>query len=133
MSDFLRRLQKSQPARYLFIGGVSYIIEMAALLSITYLLFFSAELAVACSFWIGLIVSFLLQKYIAFGSKNNHRTVVGRQAALYGLLVGFNYIFTITFVGIFVSLLGLVIARTLALITTTIWNYFVYKHIFKTT
>lgn len=131
MRELAARLQDSQPVRYIFIGGVSYIIEMIALLTCAYILLFSPELSVACSFWVGLIVSFLLQKYIAFNNKSSHKKVIGRQAVLYGLLVLFNYGFTIAFVSLSVDILGLVIARTLALGITTTWNYFVYKQIFK--
>lgn len=127
MQAFSNRLLANQPLRYIFIGGVSYAVELIVLLSLANLLLLSPELSVACSFWIGLIVSFLLQKYIAFGNSVSDKKTVGKQTTLYGLLVLFNYSFTIAFVGIFTDLLGLFVARTAALLLTTIWNYLAYK------
>lgn len=131
MLSLINTLRDSQPFRYILIGGVSYALELSVLLFLAYLLHLSPELSVACSFWIGLIASFLLQKYVAFNNKTSGKKVIGRQSALYGSLVIFNYFFTIGFVSVTTGLFGLVVARTLALITTTFWNYFVYKKIFR--
>lgn len=131
MHEIVARLRTSQPFRYICIGGVSYVIELSALLLLVNVLLVSSELAVACSFWIGLVVSFLLQKYLAFGNKTREKRVLGKQAFLYGVLILVNYVFTIAFVGVFVSLLGLILSRTIALLLTVTWNYFVYRYIFK--
>jgi len=133
MPRFILRLFSLQPFRYIFIGGLSYVVELAVLLSLANLLHFSSSLSVACSFWIGLVVSFLLQKYIAFSNTSSDKRTVGRQSLLYGALVLFNYFFTIFVVDLLASggdNYRLVIVRTAALIATTFWNYFVYKRIF---
>lgn len=57
--------------------------------------------------------------------------IIGKQALMYGALVLFNYGFTLLFVSLFIVLLGLIAARTFALLLTVCWNYFAYKHIFK--
>lgn len=124
-------LRTSQPLRYVVIGGISYVVEIATLLSLANLFSLSPEASVAYSFWVGLVTSFLLQKHVAFKSKANDRRAIGRQSVLYGALVLFNYLFTIVFVGAFTGILGLVAARTIALLLTVAWNYFVYKKIFK--
>jgi putative flippase GtrA len=129
MPEILARLRTSRLFRYLFIGGVSYIIELSTLLFLARI--FSPSIAVACSFWVGLVVSFVLQKSVAFGNKTTTKKAFGKQATLYGLLVLFNYIFTIIFVSTFTGHLGLAIARTLALLLTVSWNYLAYKEIFK--
>ncbi len=131
MQDIIIRLRHSQPFRYIFIGGVSYVVEMAVLLFLAYILHLSPGVSVALSFWVGLMVAFTLQKYIAFNNKTSSRKVIGKQATLYGGLVLLNYIFTLVFVSLFVGLLGLAISRTVALIITTFWNYFVYRKLFK--
>jgi putative flippase GtrA len=88
--------------------------------------------AVAISFWVGLIVAFVLQKIFTFNERSRGRKVV-KQSILYGLLVLFNYLFTLFFVGIFTDYIDVVIARTLALIITTIWNFLIYNnYLFKT-
>lgn len=131
MYDIVARLHTSRLVRYVFIGGVSYVIELSTLLFLAHILLFSPSIAVACSFWVGLIVSFVLQKYIAFNSKVATKKVLGKQALFYGILVLFNYVFTIVFVSLLTSHLGLVAVRTLALLLTVSWNYFMYKEIFK--
>lgn len=127
----LSYLYRSQPVRYVFVGGVSYIAELSVLLILVSVLLLSPEVSVAYSFWVGLIVSFLLQKYITFQSKVSDKKTVSKQSLFYGILVAFNYIFTIVFVGLLTSTLGLVISRTIALLLTVSWNYFIYKNIFK--
>lgn len=122
---------ESQSLRYLFIGGVSYIVELSVLLFLAKALLLVPEFAVACSFLIGLLVSFVLQKYTAFRSKASDKKTIGKQAFLYGALVLFNLTFTVLFVRFFDDLLGLIIARTVALLLTVSWNYVVYKEIFK--
>ncbi len=123
-------LHRSRPFRYIFIGGISYIIELATLLFLATILLLSPEISVALSFWVGLVVSFLLQKYIAFSNRKNDKRTIGKQTAAYGVLVVFNYCFTILFVGTFADIAGLVAARTVALLFTVSWNYFVYKRVF---
>jgi putative flippase GtrA len=131
MHQRLHDLQQSRPLRYLLIGGVSYVVEMAVLLLLVKAFPISSTLAVALSFWVGLIASFALQKYIAFENTGGDRKTFGKQALLYGALVLFNYGFTLLFVGLFAVLLGLITARTFALLLTVCWNYFAYIHIFK--
>lgn len=132
MQDIFTRLRSIRPLRYIFIGGISYVIELSFLLFLANVLSFSPELAVAFSFWVGLIISFTLQKYIAFSNTTKGRGAFSKQAVPYGALVLFNYVFTIISVSLLVNFLQLEIARTIALIVTTFWNYFVYKKIFKT-
>lgn len=124
-------LRASRPIRYLFTGAISYVIELAILVVLANSLLLSPKLAVAYSFWVGLAASFLLQKYITFINKESDRKTLGRQTLLYGLLVLLNYFFTIVFVDAFTDMLGLIEARTIALIITVCWNYFAYKRIFK--
>lgn len=121
-------LERSSLLRYIIIGGVSYIIELAFMYAI-FSLSSSYLLAVGISFWVGLIVSFLLQKIIAFRNKNKSAKKLALQAVFYGALVLVNYTFTLLFVGGLAIHIGLFVARTVALVITTGWNYFAYKHL----
>lgn len=124
-------LWSQRPVRYIVTGGILYVIDVSSLLFLSSVLSFSPVLAVACSFWIAFAASFVLQKYLTFGNKKGGKRELGKQTLLYSLLVLFNYAFTIFFVAVFTDILGLVIARTIALLLTVMWNYFVYKQIFK--
>jgi putative flippase GtrA len=131
MRQRLHDLRQSRPLRYLFIGGVSYVVEMAALLLLVKTFSISSTLAVAISFWIGLTTSFTLQKYVAFKNTGGDKKTFGKQVLLYGALVLFNYSFTLLFVGVLSPVFGLILTRTLALLLTVSWNYLLYQRIFK--
>lgn len=125
----LRLIVDNKGVRYLFVGGLSFVIEMGLILLLHNALGVSAVISVAISFWIGLVISFLLQKLITFKDRSRSTKKVAKQSALYGLLVGVNYLFTLTFVAFFETILGIFIARTIALIITTLWNFVIYKKV----
>lgn len=126
------RLSQSSIFRYIFIGGLSYLIEVGLLALLIYGLKMTSVLAVGISFWLGFLTAFVLQKLIVFKNTNRSKKTVARQTLLYSGLVGVNYLFTLAFVAIFGPILGTIIARTIALIITTGWNYIIYsKLIFR--
>jgi putative flippase GtrA len=132
MRSIYKKLFSSTLFRYIFIGGLSFAIEMGVLYSLIHFFQLSSILAVAISFWVGLITSFVLQKLIAFQDKGSSTKKILRQSIYYAILVLFNYAFTIGFVALLEGALTLFIARTIALIITTGWNFIVYsKIIFK--
>lgn len=126
--DFLRR----PTGRYVIIGGSVYLFELVVIFMAQYL-GANALVAVGLSFWLGLIVSFALQKVVTFGDRRLHRQVLVPQIIAFSTLVLFNFCFTLLVTDILVSLLPAVVTRTLALGLTTIWNFYLYKtRIFKT-
>src|SRR5260221_14569343 len=80
--------------RYLVIGGSVYVLELVVIFAAQGL-GASAVVAVGLSFWIGLGVSFLLQKFITFSDKRVHHKVLVPQLTAFSLLVLFNFGFTI--------------------------------------
>lgn len=115
--------------RYVFIGCLAYFIELCVLFSFSHLLKLSPTISVGISFWVGLIVAFILQKIFAFKNNSKHKKTVALQIVLYLILVAFNYIFTLLFVHFTESLIGLFASRTIALIITTLWNFLIYKRV----
>jgi putative flippase GtrA len=92
----------------------------------------SAPLAVGISFWIGLLISFVLQKLVTFNDKRMHHKILLPQILAFSLLVAFNFSFTIAATALLSPPLPAVISRTLALGVTVIWNFYLYKtRIFK--
>lgn len=128
MKQALNRLSKSTLPRYIFVGGVSYVVEIIILILLFRFFGVDSTVSVAISFWFGLAVSFFLQKFVAFSNRTNKSRTVA-QAFFYMALVGVNYIFTLIFVELTTAALGLIAARTIALIITTMWNYLIYKHV----
>jgi putative flippase GtrA len=128
----LRQLQSTPGGRYLIIGGSVYLLELVVIVT-AQRLGITAVVAVGLSFWIGLVVSFGLQKIITFGDKRLHHRVLLPQIIAFSLLVLFNFGFTIFVVKLLSSVLPAVVTRTLALAITTLWNFYLYRtRIFKT-
>jgi len=113
--------------RYIITGATTYIFEMFVLFSLK-LLDAPSTIAVSISFWIGFFVSFFAQKILTFRNKNVGKKKSVLQITGYSILVGINYLFTITLVTLFMDT-DVLIVRTVALIITTAWNFLVYKYI----
>ncbi len=124
-------MASSSKVRYVAVGGGVYIIELVVILVAQHM-GLNAVLAVGISFWVGLAVSFILQKLITFGDKRTHYKVLIPQLLAFSLLVLFNFGFTLLVTKLLVHVLPPVITRTLALAITTIWNFYLYNtRIFK--
>lgn len=132
LSRLIRQVKTSTLLRYIIVGGTSYAIELAALLLLVHVLHFNTTLAVSVGFWLGLVISFLLQKFLAFKNTDTRARRLTIQTVYYALLVLFNYGFTLLFVHLLEPFIDLSIARTLALIITTAWNYIIYKKVIFT-
>jgi putative flippase GtrA len=131
MKQLLRKLLSRPGYRYLVVGGSVYVFELAVIV-VAQWLGASAVWAVAISFCLGTLVSFLLQKLVTFGDKRMHHRVVLSQFIAVTLLVVFNFGFTVLVTKLLSPPLPAVVTRTLALLTTTIWNFYLYRtRIFK--
>lgn len=120
----------SAKGRYLLVGGTVYVLELIVIIVASHL---GAKpvLAVALSFWIGLCVSFVLQKVFTFGDRRTHHKILIPQVVAVSLLVLWNFGFTILVTRLLTSL-NPTITRTIALLITTIWNFYLYQtRIFK--
>lgn len=117
--------------RYLIVGGFAYLIEMATLFGLHHGLKVSPVHSVAISFWVGLIVAFLAQKYITFENHEKRPHIIGLQIFIYGLLVSFNYIVTLLAVSYFSKTFKVYEIRTVIILISTVWNYAVYRLLFK--
>lgn len=124
--EFIRKQFARPVVRYVVVGGSVYVLELLVIV-VAQGQGQSAVQAVAIAFIIGTIVSFLLQKLVTFGDKRMQRKVVGLQAlAVVGLIV-FNFGFSLLVTQLLQNVLPAVVVRTLALGTTTIWNFYIYK------
>lgn len=130
MRNFVRFTQASA-GRYLIIGGSVYVFELVVIV-LAQAAGLRATAAVAMSFCLGTIVSFLLQKFVTFGDRRVHHRVVTWQVAATALLVMVNFGFSVLVAYAFEHVLPAIVSRTLALAITTSWNFYAYKHwIFK--
>lgn len=111
--------------RYLFIGGSVYLFEVAVIVVAQY---WGAGpvMAVALSFILGTLVSFVLQKLVTFRDRRLHHKIVIPQLLATIALVVFNFGFTVIVTKLLAHVWPAVASRTLALLTTTIWNFYLY-------
>lgn len=119
-----------QLARYLVVGGVAYLFEMFCLVVLRQGFRFSDVVSVGVSFWLGLVLAFFLQKFVTFQNHDRRLHIVGRQAVFYGLLVAWNYLFTLGIVKLLAHDLSVYGARTLAILLITGWNFIIYRQLF---
>jgi putative flippase GtrA len=132
MQAKIRTLLKRPGIRYLLVGGSVYVLELIVILVAQHE-GASAVIAVALGFWVGLVVSFLLQKLVTFGDKRMHHRIVVPQLIAVTLLVLFNFGFTILVTKLLIHFMPAVVTRTVALLVTTLWNFYLYRtRIFKT-
>lgn len=117
--------------RYLVVGVAVYVFELTVIV-VAETLGASGVQAVGLSFWLGLLLSFGLQKVVTFGDRRLHHRIVLPQLVAYSLLVLFNFSFTVAFTALLTPALPAVICRTGTLGITTLWNFYLYKtRIFK--
>ena len=119
--------QNKTLVRYVLVGVTGVLFELAVIFVAVKVFAASDVVAVTASYWLGVAFSFLLQKFFAFENKDVRPKTVGYQTFTFAALLGFNYLFTLVFVHLTAGLLGVYIARMVALVVTTGWNFFVYK------
>ena len=132
MIERVKKILRGPMRNYLIVGVSVYIFELVIII-VAIKAGTSSVVAVGLSFWLGLMVSFVLQKFVTFGDKRTHHKILIPQIVAVTLLVIFNFGFTLLVTKILSPPLPAVLTRTLALGTTTIWNFYLYKtRIFKT-
>lgn len=114
--------------RYVFVGGMAYIIDIGVLIICYEVLHTPRGVAVGLSFWAGLLFSFGMQKFVAFQDFQREVKAISRQAFWYAGLVAFNYFLTIAIVSYFPGK-DIILSRTLAVAITTLWNYLIFRNI----
>ena len=128
----LKAMLQKPGYRYLLIGGSVYLLELLIIV-IAQALGVSAVWAVAISFCLGTLVSFFLQKLVTFGDRRMHHRILIPQLVATTLLIIWNLAFSVLVTKLLQHHLPAVATRTLALLITTIWNFYLYKtRIFKT-
>lgn len=126
MIEAVAKLLRKPGTRYLMVGGSVYVLELVI---IVLAIRWGANniVAVGLSFWVGVALSFLLQKFFTFGDKRVHHAILLPQVIAVMLLVFFNFGFTIVVTELLQDYIPATVTRTLAIAMTTIWNFYLYK------
>lgn len=112
--------------RYVIIGLSVYVFELVVIY-VAQRAGANPVVAVGLSFWLGLIVSFALQKLVTFRDRRMHHRIVLAQFLAVTALVIFNFGFTLAVAQALRQVVPAVVSRTIALGVTTIWNFYLYK------
>ncbi len=127
----IRLLWSAATGRYILVGSSVYFIELIIII-VAQRMGYSSTLSVAISFWVGLILSFFLQKLFTFQDKRMHHKIILSQIIATTLLILFNFGFTLFISHLLSDYLPAVITRTIAIGITTLWNFYLYRtRIFK--
>ncbi|SRR6266540_2303908 len=122
----IRSVLKRSFGRYVVVGLSVYLFELLVIF-VSQRLGASPLVAVSLGFWVGLVTSFTLQKFVTFNDSRTHHRILLPQVAAVTLLVLFNFGFTVGVTKLLAAVLPVVVIRTLTLGITTIWNFYLYK------
>ena len=132
MRERLSQLAGRPWARSVVVGGSVYLFEIAVIVAAQQA-GASAVWAVTISYVLGTLLAFGLQKFVTFGDMRRQRRIVAGQLLATGALVAWNLGFTVLLTRLLQDSLPAVIIRTLAILITTSWNFYLYRtSIFKT-
>jgi putative flippase GtrA len=129
MYENIKRLVSPSVLKFLVVGVVSFGVDFALLVILYRALAVQLNVATTIAFLMGLLINFTMNKYWTFGVPSG----VGqsaRQAALYGVLVVINLLFTNVFISsLAFAHLGPELSKPLATGVVMVTNYIVYQKI----
>lgn len=120
-----RGLWQHSAVRYLVTGGFCFLIDVGLLWLAHEVLGIPLPIATAGAFLLSFVVTYTLQRVVAFGGDSR----VAPSALRYVLLVLVNTAATTAIVWVF-SELGAewIVGKVTAVVCTTVWNYFAYRY-----
>lgn len=120
-----RALWRHSAVRYLVTGGFCFLIDAGMIWVGHDVLGIPLAIATPAAFLLSFLVTYTLQRVVAFGADNS----VAPSALRYAILVIINTIAT-TLIVWAISSLGApwLVGKVVAVIATTIWNFFAYKN-----
>lgn len=113
------------PVVYLVVGGTAFVVDLGLLIVGRDVAGWPLPVASATAFWAGLLVSYVLQRFLTFRSAATTWHSVYR----YAVLVAVNSLATVAVVELADRVgWGYVAGKFLATALTTVWNWFAYRH-----
>jgi putative flippase GtrA len=115
-------------ARYVFVGGTTFILDLSLLIGLHGILHVDLAIATSAAYWIAIAYNFTLNRWWSFSASENNS--LRKHLPPYLLLLGFNYIFTVLFVGFFSREMPYELAKAIAVPIQMVWTYPLFKKIF---
>lgn len=120
-------LYKHSLFRYTFVGGSTFILDFVLLVVSKEFLHLPLALAATIAYWSSIGYNFYLNRRWTFSASES--SSLSKHAVLYGSLLAFNYLFTLTFITIASDHIHYTMAKILATAISISWTYLTYKHI----
>jgi putative flippase GtrA len=115
--------------RYVFVGGTTFVLDISLLVLLHSFLHINLAIATSLAYWIAIIYNFILNRWWAFSASEN--SSLRKHLPPYLVLLGFNYLFTVLFVGFVSRVIAYELAKVIAVPIQMIWTYPLYKRIFN--
>ena len=115
--------------RYVFVGGTTFIIDLGLLVLLHGFLHVNLAIATSIAYWVAIAYNFTMNRWWAFSASENNS--LRKHLPPYLVLLGFNYLFTVLFVGYFSRVMPYELAKVIAVPTQMIWTYPLFKKIFS--
>jgi putative flippase GtrA len=113
--------------RYIVIGGVTFLMDFLLLVLLHGVLDVNVLIAASLSYWTAIAFNFVANRFWTFGATD---TPVIKHLIAYLLLLGFNYLFTVAFIGIATNLdVHYTVAKIVSVAIQTSWTYALYKKV----
>ncbi len=133
MKPIITKLYYHNLIRYIIVGGGTFIIDFGLLFFFRIQLHIPLAIATSIGFWVAVLFNFTLNRTWSFSV--NETKSLHKHALAYGLLLAFNYSFTVIFVSFMDHALhslnaskALAISKILAVLIQTSWTYIIYKN-----
>jgi putative flippase GtrA len=114
--------------RYLFVGGTTFILDLSLLILLHGYIHMNLAIATTIAYWVAVVYNFTLNRSWTFSAAEDNS--LRKHLPPYVLLLGFNYLFTVLFVGFFSRYIHYELAKVIAVPIQMVWTYPLYKKIF---
>lgn len=121
----LGRIVRHTAVRYLFAGGLAFLVDVGVLALLKNVFGWPLWLATGAAFVISFFFTYTIQRFFSFESTSAHGVALLKYAAL----VGFNtlaVVFIVTMIN--PTPLGWLGGKVIATVVSTVWNYFAYRY-----
>ncbi len=113
--------------RYLFVGGSTFVIDFGTLVILHGHLNMGLKFATSIAYWLSVTFNFSMNRWWTFSASENKK--LHQHIAAYGILLVFNYLFTVISMSLFSRHISYAIAKPIVVILQTFWTYPIYKNV----
>jgi putative flippase GtrA len=119
------RVRQNSGLRYLFAGGVAFLVDVGVLALLKNVLDWPLWLATGAAFLLSFFFTYTIQRIFSFGSNAPYGVALFK----YTMLVVVNTLATVAIVSLIdQTVLGWLGGKVVATALSTVWNYFAYRY-----